>query len=243
MKSHLAYHFMLSHALGRVAGDEQPKNVLLVSLRDDLDAARNTLVRLIKQQKIADCTPNPNHVLDDLLRTDRLEILYNWPGCVTPNEFFHRIFVALARKRGLGNSVGCDKKPQRDTAEIVVLNGLEHLDVKFPLCAAEQVFVPGLISLFRCFKVCSIVVSGEDRPGSSHDIRPLSDLILEFSNAEPADFTTAQTALETMQSSKVSAVRVPAGQIGGRWGVLGRLPTGLMAFYPVGPLKPSAVPR
>ncbi len=107
-----------------------------------------------------------------------------------------------------------------------------ELDVKFPLCATERVFVPALISLFRCFKVCSVVVSGEDRAGSSHDIRPLSDLILEFSEPAASDYVEADVLPGTMQSSKVLAVRVPAGQIGGRWGILGRGETGSMTFFP-----------
>lgn len=230
MKSHLAYHFMLSHALGISTVNcetNQQKNVLLISLRDDIDSARDTLARLIEQQQFAAPGRDSDAKLNELLQSDRLEILYNWPGCVTPNEFFHRIFVALARKR----------KPDPlytsmwGQAEIVVVNGLDHLDVKFPLVTGDRVFVPGLESLFRCFKVCSVVVSGDDRPGSLQDIRPLADLILDFSDYIPVAGLTVDLPQGTLQTSRVTAVRVPAGQLGGLWGVLGRDATGRMDFY------------
>jgi hypothetical protein len=234
MKSHLAYSFMLGNALG-VAEPGKPKNILLISMRDDFDAARITLTRLIEQQGFAEGSRNPADVLSDLLKWDRLEILYNWPGCVTPNEFFHRIYVALARKRGSADP-GETLSPKRDTAEIVVLNGLDQLDVKFPLCGNERVFVPALISLFRCFKVCSVVITTEDRSGSSQDTRPLSDLILEFSvtSVPEREFLPYGTT----QSSRVSMVRVPAGQIGGRYGILGRNALGRMDMH----LPPSLMP-
>jgi hypothetical protein len=255
MKSHLGYHFMLSHALGSVPGrpaaatPEGPKNVLLVSLRDDVDAARNTLARLIEQQQIAGPGADADAFLSGLLAADRLEILYNWPGCVTPDEFFHRVYVALARRRHMRTLADvfaagdrapaaptrhlCEGTPGRDTAEIVVLNGLDHLDVKFPLCAAERVFVPALISLFRCFKVCSVVISAEDKGGGSADIRPLSDLVLEFGDASIDQRTMANVPAPVAQASAVSAARVPAGQIGGRRGILGREAAGRMDFWSV----------
>lgn len=247
MKSHLAYHFMLSHALGAgpVGPVEHPKNVLLVSMRDDMEAARGTLTRLIQQQDIAGREADATDILGGLLRADRLEILYNWPGCVTPNEFFHRIYLALARHRKqtpLGTVLGaceripggagaplCTAVPVRPTAEIVVLNGLDHLDVKFPLCAGERVFVPALVALFRCFKVCSVVISAEDRLGSSLDIRPLSDLILEFTDATGL---VSRIPWGNAQTSRITAVRVPAGQIGGSTGILSRTSKGRMDFYP-----------
>ena len=100
--------------------------------------------------------------------------------------------------------------------------------------------MPALISLFRTFKVCSVVISGEDRPGNSYDIRPLSDLILEFT--EPLDSAANAIPSGIVQASKVTAVRVPSGQIGGRWGILGRDNSGKMDFYlpPITDVNPSA---
>lgn len=243
MKSYLAYHFMISHAIGAV-DEARPKNVLLISLQDDIVAAKNTLVELIKQQDIAGLRSRAAEVVDALCRSDRLEILYNWPGYVTTNEFFHRVFVALARTRrgdpwvghlsdgakqevrhGLGTG-----QAERRTAEIVVVSGLEHLDVKFPLCASEKMFVPALVSLFRYFKVCSVVISAEHRKTVSHDIRPLSDLILEFADCNEDERRLAGEALSSEQYRKVTASRVPAGQVGGLWGVLWRRTGGAMDF-------------
>ena len=142
MKSHLAYYFMLNHALGNSSLRESPKNVLLVSMRDDVNAARDTLIRLIEQEKMAGLDVASKSVLEQLLTSDRLEILYKWHGCVTPNEVFHTIYVALAQAEDAplllrGASIATET-PVRGTAEIVVLDGLDHLDVKFPLAPTSE---------------------------------------------------------------------------------------------------------
>lgn len=234
MKSHLAYHFMLAHALGTVhssqASEEEAKNVLLISLRDDLEAARHTLSEIIDQQELAGRNgATGNDAVQNLLNADRLEILYNWPGNITPAEFFHRIFVALARPR---TNTPLRNGQEQGKVDIVVLNGLDHLEAKFPLCAREKLFVPALVSLFRCYKVCSVVISAEDHTSEREvsSIRPLADTILEFSEPSKDDLSIVKLSDDIIQFSKVSAVRVPAGQIGGRWGILNRDERGMMAF-------------
>lgn len=258
MKSHLAYNFMLSHAFGTASNNEKPKNVLLVSLRDDLESAKETLTQIIREQNIAGMGSDASRALQSLLSCDRVEIIYNWPGCITPNEFFHRIYVALARERlnrplcGVFGSPKTNDRaqsttdaieaiPDRNTAEVVVFNGLDHLDVKFPLCADEKLFVPALVSLFRGFKTCSVFISADDRHGSTNDIRPLADLILEFGVPDETDYRAVRE-VQAIQASKVSAIRVPAGQIGGLWGILRRDLSGKMRFAtatPAGDVEPD----
>ncbi len=236
MKSHLAYYFMLSHAWGLL--DSRPKKVLLLSLRDDFMSAKHTLEEIVKQQPKL-----KGHSIDDLLKTDQLEILYNWPGCITPAEFFHRIFVALTRQRNTDSEHRKGRKARTaSTTEIVVLNGLEDLDTKFPLCGREKVFLPALLSLFRSCGVCSVIVCAEDSRsrGNQPNINSMADLILEFSYLPDGAGKPVRIPADAVQAVKVSAVRVPAGQIGGRWGALYREPSGRMCFH-VEPLpgKPS----
>lgn len=239
MKSHLAYDFMLSHALGAAGDDVGPKNVLLVSLRDDLEAAIETLAEIGDQQELLPPATESRDAVRKLLESDRIEIIYNWPGFVTPGEFFHRIFVALTRtrqQRAVSVHKGELAVPHRNTAEIVVLNGLDHLEAKFPLCASEKVFIPALVSLFRCYKVCSVVISAEGgRSIAPHEIGAMADLILEFTDPTPSDLGAVALGSEIWQKSKVEAVRVPAGQIGGLWGILGRKAGGAMSFFRVEP--------
>jgi KaiC/GvpD/RAD55 family RecA-like ATPase len=222
LKSHLAYHFMLKHALGRFRPPEEAKNVLLISLRDDVDAARATLGTILEQEGLCEAEHGSDTV-QQLMNTDRLEVLYNWPGCVSSSEFFHRILVALARERAAGVMPDGGKAPSYARAEIVVLNGLDHLEAKFPLCARERVFVPALVSLFRCHKVCSVVIAAEDgRDSKSSHIAPMADLLLDFSAPNTSLCERLHLSAPENQLSKVCAVRVPAGQVGGRWGILCR---------------------
>jgi hypothetical protein len=246
LKSHLAYHFLLRHALGAVENDPRPKNVLLISLRDDLDSAKQTLATIVEQQAIVGSGMTGRQIVQSLIDADRLEISYNSPGCIGPGEFFHRVFVALAREREATNFClpgGAElPRPERETAEIVVLNGLDHLEAKFPLCEAEKVFIPALISLFRNYKVCSVVIAAEEMAGMrSANIGAMSDLVLEFAEvgkgdrmAAPATDVHKWCSLPDgiCQAVEIAATRVPAGQVGGRWGLLGRNAAGFMSFHP-----------
>lgn len=232
LKSYLSYYFMLAHAMGHkclkdnTGKQEAAKNVLLISLRDDDDVAMDALKEIAEQQGMVEQGSGMAEVRR-LMSEDRLEILYNWPGCVTPAEFFHKIYLALTRKRRHS-----ENGPSWEFAEIVVVNGLDHLHSKFPLCAAESVFVSALIALFRCHKVCSIITSSESQESTQTDLaataEPHADLILKFSEVGEKEIGT-----EYAQRSDVTATRVPSAQIGGRGGKLGRLATdGHLVFVP-----------
>lgn len=232
MKSHLAYHFMLAHALGDQSIGGSPKNVLLVSLRDDMNAATSTLRSILRQQLPGWDDPNQDRV-QQLIDADRIEVLYNWPGCVSPGEFFHRIFVALRRPRAnrMTGFAGIGSAPTRSTPEVVILNGLDYLESKFPSCANEKVFVPALVSLFRCNRVCSVIIAADEAQGAaSSQIRATADLILEFGDMQPEDRAILEGPADSWQTTKVTAVRVPAGRLGGLWGVLARDRAGAMSF-------------
>ncbi len=224
MKSHLAYDFMLHWAVSHKPIRER-KKALLISLRDDVEAAKETLASTWNQRDSAKPQQGAG-IVQDAIDRDQLEILYNWPGFITPAEFFHRVFVALMRPRkdDSGNA------PR--TAEVVVLNGLDHLGSKFPLCAREKIFVPALVSLFRGCGVCSLIVAAEDTTpdADKSPVRALADLTLEFSPAATDEQQKVRGLKGAEQLSKVTAVRVPAGQIGGLWGILWRDSAGTMNF-------------
>jgi hypothetical protein len=209
-------------------------------LRDDLEAAKNTLSKILEQQ----CSIPPREgmkAIQSLIDADRLEIIYNAPGCITPGELINRVLVALCRERGpcvcrLNDDQELEE-PARNRAEIVVLNGLDHLDAKFPLCAAEKVFIPALTSLFRSHEVCSILISA-DAGAQDVNIGAVSDLVLNFSDVGAVDRSSRalnevlRTCGDLVQRIEVEATRVAAGQVGGRWGILGRDFAGEMSFYP-----------
>lgn len=232
MKSHLAFYFCLSHALGHPSlGKEKAKNVLIVSLRDDVEDIAQTLAKIVDENEL---TPGSSgeETVKRLLTEDRLGILYNWPGYTTPEEFFHRMYTALNRERNT-NAVQIGNRkldvPERDTAEVLILDGLDHLEAKFPLWTKEKTFVPALTSLLRCYKVCTVVNSShaESRDPSWTDIRPMADLVLEFNEATTKDLERVRdgnpnVTPEVLQPVKIAATRVPAGQIGGHWGILAR---------------------
>ncbi|HCO25306.1 MAG: hypothetical protein CME31_14680 [Gimesia sp.] len=257
MKSHLADRFLLYHALGNTFNydsaekKETPKNVLLISLRDDEAAVRNILAQNIYEQElvkdVSDVTGAMN-VIKELELSDRLEIMFNPPGYIGPGELLHRIFVGISRQRArdMENEKKLDKlkllqKTKRNSAELVVVSGLEQFEAKFPLCAEEPVFIPALVSLFREFGVCSIfVASGQDSP-LTRVVGAMSDLVLEFKHFSKRDkydkdffrkcVPTKVDPNAIVQSCFITGARVPAGQLGGRTGLLGRTSKGEMSFY------------
>lgn len=182
-----------------------------------------------------------------LKETDTLEILYNWPGNVSTGEFFHRIFVALNRPR-IKNS--CSMKGKSNTpkksgrAEIVIVDGLDHIEAKFPLLARERLFVPALFSLFKSYKICAVISSAQSKnvDGGWTNIRSMSDLLLEFSAFSPSDPDIHLDGLIDLANSaeqltKISVERVPADQIGGSSGILYRGSEPLLSFKKFGPYR------
>ncbi|MFH1299583.1 MAG: hypothetical protein ABIK07_00885, partial [Planctomycetota bacterium] len=257
MKSHLADRCLLYHALGNTFNfdspdkNEIPKNVLLISLRDDEAAVRNILAQNIYEQELVKNVSDVAGAMDvvkELELSDRLEIMFNPPGYIGPGELLHRIFVGISRQRARDNEQ--EKKLEklkllqettRNTAELVVVSGLEQFEAKFPLCASEPVFIPALVSLFREFGVCSIfVASGQNSP-LTRVVGAMSDLVLEFNHFSKRDdydrsffkkcVPDKAKRRAIVQSCFITGARVPAGQLGGRTGILGRTTKGEMSFY------------
>ena len=198
MKSHLAYLWLLAGL--NAAPDARG---LLVSLRDDEGAALATLQSISS----AEC---------GLLKTDavtlaeqgRLNILHFWPGYVPPEEFMHNIVVRLDFHPGL-----------------CVVNGIDHISARMPLCAALDIFVPALVQLLSGENVTSVFAATEEEKGvlRSLGLLPMSDLVLRFSEIrEREDVMKYGVPQDAEQMAYIAAERVPAGGIGGRRGLLHR---------------------
>jgi hypothetical protein len=118
---------------------------------------------------------------------DRLSILYFWPGYISPEEFFHLVAVAVERP---GKGIDT-KSPEtfHDThpARLVVINGLEQLSARFPLCDKENMFVAGLVSMLTVKDITVLLTSGgsatvaSSQGGVPQGLLPMSDLIIEAS--------------------------------------------------------------
>jgi len=180
MKSHLAYYSLLKYLR-----DEPKERAIIISLRDAEEAALNTLSQILANQRDEKHEPLHKDIktpkqaktkLEKYLDHDILEILFFWPGYISPDEFFHLVRVAIGRSpKG--------KKP----VSLVVINGLEQLSARFPLCAEEKMFVSGLVTLLCSHKTTNIVVSGGDASAPSEiggvpaGLLQMADLIIESS--------------------------------------------------------------
>ena len=156
MKSHLAYYtllkFLLSHPKERA---------VIISLRDTEEAAIETLAGILSQQVDDDgrhlndglntdekaeapvkselekaeahvkseLEEAEDYVRSELIKKDRLEVLYFWPGYISPEEFFHLVCTSVDRP---GNGTDGSETPP---ATLLIINGLEQLSARFPLCA------------------------------------------------------------------------------------------------------------
>ena len=87
-----------------------------------------------------------------LVLSGRLEIAYYPPGFITPEEFFHRVGVSIARHRAAADA---------DALLLVVFNSLNLLHSHFPLCAEHKVFIPAVVELLGHQGVTSFFVTAK----------------------------------------------------------------------------------
>lgn len=172
-KSHLGY----LHLLHRVI--EHGAKALIVSLRDDEGMARQTLNRILEQQFHTALRQKfgKDANLETLERSDLVEILYYPPGYITPEEFFHRMILSVQRlrhSRSRGNGVAGDVT--------VLFNSLDQLGARFPLCARQDIFVPGIIETLCAEGITSVFVGVEEpgQPPEQYGLLSMADLILTF---------------------------------------------------------------
>jgi len=140
--------------------------------------------------------------------------VYFAPGYIPPDEFMHRVVVAI---EGM-----IQRRDQPDGRSIiVVLNGIDHLAARHPLCAAEDMFIPALLSYLRKNRVTSLVIAANDdpRPIDDSGLLPMADLLLQFKNSRKRP---SRLPKDAQQITEVVAQRVPAGALSGGEGFIYR---------------------
>ena len=172
-KSHLAY----LHLLHRINLGESG---LVISLRDDENMTRNTMNGIYcdfrnreygEKKNRSDLSAGEIYAVEEMEEKGKLEILYFHPGYITPEEFFHRVFIAVQKLK---------RKCKRMT---VLFNSLDQLSARFPLCAEKDMFIPGLINFLTAEQISSIFVAvpeEEGQPTEQYGLLPMADLILSF---------------------------------------------------------------
>ncbi|MGE0133334.1 MAG: ATPase domain-containing protein [Blastocatellales bacterium] len=174
-KSHLGY----LHILNRIENDNE--GGLVISLRDDEEMTRATMRKILKQEVLAGRFMQGNTAnleLDEFAEKrlekyeleNNLEILHYPPGYITPDEFFHRMFMSINRLR-------------RQHEKLTVLfNSLDQLPARFPLCAQQPIFIPGIIETLSGESATSIFIAVDEpgQPVEQYGLLPMADLILTF---------------------------------------------------------------
>lgn len=160
-KSHLGY----LHLLNRVI-NHPGESCLIVSLREDEGTTKKTLQNIAKQE-FSDKNPD----LDRLEQSNYLEVLYFPPGYITPEEFFHRVFISVHRLKRRGSPL------------TVMFNSLDQISARFPLCAKQEIFIPGLIQTLSGEGTTSICIAVDEpgQPVQQYGLLPMADLIVSFS--------------------------------------------------------------
>jgi len=192
MKSHLAYYTLLKFLLN---SENQKERAVIISLRDTENAAIDTLADILWQQVddegkrlVADIDSREKaetYVKDRLIKKDRLEVLYFWPGYISPEEFFHLVCTSVDRP-GKGKDRS-GKETKSEPAALLIINGLEQLSARFPLCAKESMFISGLLSVLTVKGITVLVTSGgltglpAEQGGVPAGLLPMSDLIIQTS--------------------------------------------------------------
>ena len=158
-KSHLAYLNLLNRI---VTYDEAG---LVISLRDDEQKANDVIDKILEEEL------TEKRRYKTLQKRNLLEVLYYHPGYITPEEFFNRMFVTVHRLMEGGK--------RRLT---VMFNSVDQLSARFPLCAKQDSFIPGMIECLNGENVTSIFIAVDEKgqPLGQYGLLPMADLILSF---------------------------------------------------------------
>lgn len=194
-KSHLAFVETMDRLIkgsGTVTDSNQKYSdrALIITLRDDEGMTRETLQRILVERYNSHLALSKKDSKVDRLRMEAadkllrewelkgmLEISYFPPGYITPEEFFHRVLVSLNRLKRPIQGHESDKPHVT-----VVVNSLDQLSSRFPLCASQAIFVPGIIQVLSSEGASSFFIAAEEpgHPGL-YGLDTMAELILEFS--------------------------------------------------------------
>lgn len=156
-KSHLGYLQVLQGVVNSFDNGATTERAIVVSLRDGEDFTRRTMAQAMNEAwpaTVAKHGGDPDAMLAALERQGRLEITHYPPGFITPEEFFHRLLLSIYRiKSGIASG----------TAHVSLLfNSLDQLSSRFPLCSAQNIFIPGIIQMLSAEGVTSYFVAADD---------------------------------------------------------------------------------
>jgi KaiC/GvpD/RAD55 family RecA-like ATPase len=167
-KSHLGYLYLLDRVLN------WGEKAMVISLRDDEQMTKSTMQRIIREDAHFRAHASAEATLEALAANNKLEILYYHPGYITPEEFFHRMFISIKRLK------------RNDEKLTVMFNSLDQLSARFPLCAKQKIFIPGIIETLCGEGITSIfiAVDEEGQPEEQYGLLPMADLILSFSASD-----------------------------------------------------------
>jgi len=157
------------------------EKALVVSLRDDAATTRRTMAKILdKWREFNSDVPT----LAALEEKRLLEIIYFQPGYITPDEFYHRVLLGINRLKHADDS---------QPGITLLFNSLDQLAARFPLCASEPVFIPGILQLLAAEQVSSFFVATreEGRP-DYYGLGSMAEVILEF---EYRDFPREEVRL------------------------------------------------
>jgi hypothetical protein len=72
---------------------------------------------------------------------------------------------------------------KQSSALTVMFNSLDQLSARFPLCAKQEIFIPGIIQTLSGEGATSICISVDEpgQPGQQYGLLPMADLIVSFS--------------------------------------------------------------
>ncbi len=193
-KSHLAYTQLLYNLSKGERG-------ILISLRDDFCMACDTMNKILQTQ--SGLVEKPKDVID-WIKSGMLDAMYFPPGYVTPEEFFHRVYVAILRTKRAHRKGG-----STDPAQVsLMFNSVDQLGPRFPLCTEQPIFIPGLIEMLCAENVTSFFVGVQDadQPEGQYGMLPMADTLLSAKRDE-------ETVTLTLN-------RLPSGRPSGARGVL-----------------------
>jgi KaiC/GvpD/RAD55 family RecA-like ATPase len=172
-KSHLGYLHILELVVDGHWSGERKEAGLIISLRDDEQMTKQHMEKILmeKLKKAPDRHGNnPRQLLRNILKEDLLEILYFPPGYITPDEFYHRMYMSIHRLKKGGKNV------------TLMFNSLDQISARFPLCAHQPIFVPAIIESLSGEKVTNIFIAVDEpgQPTTQYGLLPMADLILTF---------------------------------------------------------------
>ncbi len=195
------------------------EKALIVSLRDDEGMTRQTLTKILEMwanQSPAILVPT----LAQLEKSGKLEITFFPPGYITPEEFFHRLLLSINRLKHTSKA--------KHASVTLLFNSLDQLSSRFPLCAKEPIFIPGILQMLAGEGVSSFFVAAREEGRSDYyGLDSMAELILEFQHRY------FKKGNKKRKSVVVTVERYAGGQAAGAEGVLELLENGDLICTPL----------